>query len=217
MAPNTKPLKNDLETLLAKMSPGPRIRAGLEAVVDKLVKLHELGRVKSNHSVMEVIVAHHLLTKGYELVDVEHALDGKLVCDVFGVKGESSIVVEVETGFTPPENSLDPMMYLKTRIASKIARYSAYAEKFSLAFPPFYIPPIPRVLLKPPRERLVEELVSLKRELDRYYRNPPISLDELANARLHTLMVVDVDALRVREVDPEAYVDMIPPFYEEHI
>ncbi|MCF3653937.1 MAG: hypothetical protein L2C94_007280 [Aigarchaeota archaeon] len=60
-----------------------------------------------------------------------------------------SLIIEVETGFTSPENALDPQAYLTARAISKIARYSPHADRFSLATPAHNILQIPRTLLKP--------------------------------------------------------------------
>ena len=97
------------------------------------------------------------------------------------------------------------MMYLKGRITSKITRYSAYANKFILASTPYYIMQVPSSLIKPPRFRTPEEVESLKHLCDKYYRNPPVSLEEIRNARLHSIYVVDVDNTSIREWDVNEY------------
>jgi hypothetical protein len=155
---------------------------------------------------MELVCAKHLLSKGYT-VDVEHPLDHVLICDVYGVKGDGTIVVEVETGFIPPKNALDPTAYSQARIISKIARYGNHSNMFALATPLHYIIQIPLVLSKPPRFRQETELVKIKTLCDQYYTNPPVSLDELRYTRLHAIYIMDVDELTVYENDPESYVE----------
>ncbi len=204
--------RRDLEELARRMGMEDELRG----IIDKLSALHLEGAAKINHSAMELVVAGYLIRRGYEVVEVEHRLSDLLVCDVYGVRGVSSIVVEVETGFTPPSNALDPTGYIRARIASKIARYSHYAGKMSIAVPPFYAPLIPRTLLKPPRERSEEELVRLKTFLDKYYRHPPVTLEELSYARLHTLMVVDVDNAVVEELDPQRYYEALAEIVEAY-
>ncbi len=204
--------RRDLEELARRMGMEDELRG----IIDKLSALHLEGAAKINHSPMELVVAGYLIRRGYEVVEVEHRLSDLLVCDVYGVRGVSSIVVEVETGFTPPSNALDPTGYIRARIASKIARYSHYAGKMSIAVPPFYAPLIPRTLLKPPRERSEEELVRLKTFLDKYYRHPPVTLEELSYARLHTLMVVDVDNAVVEELDPQRYYEALAEIVEAY-
>ena len=215
--PGNNKFREDLEDLVKKLSPKIKARAILNGLMYKLTLLHKKGRVKINHSVMEIVVAHYLLRKGYVYVDVEHIIGGNLICDVYGIKGDGSIIVEVETGFTPPESSLDPFQYLTARIASKIARYGAHAEKFSLATPPFYTPPIHPLLLKPPRERSRGEIKILKSLLDKYYKNPPISEKDIQNARLHSILIVNVDLGMVEEIDPEHYIEDLKDIYWKYI
>ena len=172
---------------------------------DRLLMLHKRNMVKINHSVMELVCAKYLIKRGFR-VEVEYTLNG-VSCDIYAIKGLGTLIVEVETGFVPPEHALDPQRYLRARITSKIIRYSSYANKFCLATPPYYIMPIPKALLKPPRYRTEMEIRILKRLCDLYYRNPPVALDEVRNARLHSIYVVDVDEASVVEVDVEAYAE----------
>jgi len=203
--------KVDLDLLLRKLSTNLGVDAErrLKDLRDKLVRLHAENMVKINHSVMELVCAKYLILAGYD-VDVERFLDG-VSCDIYAVKGFGSMIVEVETGFVPPEHALDPLTYCKARIASKITRYSGYAEKFTLAAPPHYVMPIPQMIIKPPRYRTDEEINEVKRLCDLYYTNPPVTLDEIKNARLHTIYITDVDKAEVRETDPVDYVERCMP------
>jgi len=202
---NLKKFEKDLAVLLERIAgDNPRIREKLERLKRKLVKLHYRGEVKINHSVMELLCAKPLLLRGYE-VDVERKINGVLTCDVYGTKGNGSLIVEIETGFVPPEHALDPSTYCRARIASKIARYSNYATKFALGIPPYYIIEIPEVFVKPPRHREIEELREVKKLCDLYYSNPPVSIEEIRSARIHAIYIIDVDGAEVREVDPYAY------------
>ncbi|MEM2936347.1 MAG: hypothetical protein QW231_04125 [Candidatus Bathyarchaeia archaeon] len=201
--------ERDLDTLLGRLSGDADGETGkrLGVLKDRLVRLHEENLVKINHSVMELVCAKHLILGGYE-VDVEHPLDaGGLTCDLYGVKGYGTLIVEIETGFVPPEHALDPMTYLKTRITSKITRYSNYCNKFGLGTPPHYIIQVPPTLVKPPRYRTMEEIQEIKGRCDLYYKNPPVTLEEIRNARLHTIYIIDVDEGTVQETDPSAYME----------
>ena len=175
----------------------------ISAIRNDLESLHRQNRVKINHSVMELICATHLINAGFD-VQLETAVDG-VSTDVYAEKGLGSLMVEVETGFVPPENALDPIVYLRARAASKITRYSGYASKFVLATPPYYILQIPPSLTKPPRFRTEEEIAVIKRLCDLYYSNPPVSVEEIKNARLHAIYVVDVDNVSVREWEVNEY------------
>ena len=152
---------------------------------------------------MELICAKHLIQDGFD-VDLEHELT-TISTDIYAKKGYGSLIVEVETGFVPPDHALDPMNYLRARVVSKITRYSAYANKFILATTPYYIMQIPPSLVKPPRFRTVEEVDYLKSLCDMYYTSPPVTLEEIRNARLHSIYVVDVDNTNIREWEVNEY------------
>jgi hypothetical protein len=164
---------------------------------DSLIRLYRERKVKINHSVMELICAKFLVQTGFN-VNLEHDLNG-ISTDIYAKKGFGSLIVEVETGFVPPTHALDPVNYLRARVTSKITRYSAFANKFILATTPYYIMQIPNSLVKPPRFRTEEEVIYIKSLCDQYYTNPPVSLEEIRNARLHSIYVVDVDNASIRE------------------
>jgi hypothetical protein len=157
---------------------------------------------------MELVCAKHLIRYGY-VVDVEQQLTDILVCDVFAKKGDGEAIVEIETGFIPPEHALDPLSYYAARIASKIARYSRYGNQFVLATPPVCILPIPKIFRRPPRDRKKADLNQVKSLCDKYYRNPPVSMSEILNGRLHMIYIINIDDGKVVEMDVESYFDSI--------
>jgi hypothetical protein len=197
----------DMEILSAKLNSDidHEAQKKLDILKNKLIRIHNENVVKINHSVMEMVCAKHLILKGYEL-DIERPVDG-LVCDLYGVKGFGSHIVEIETGFIPPSHALDPANYRKSRIASKIIRYGNHSEKFALGVPPYYLLQIPDILVKPPRARTKKDLKYLKTLCDLYYKNPPVNLDEIRNSRIHTIYIIDVDGITTREVDPVTYLE----------
>lgn len=197
----------DIEILSAKLNrdTDKEAKEKLDVLKDKLIRMHQENVVKINHSVMEMVCAKHLVLKGYD-VDIERPVNG-LVCDLYAVKGFGSHIVEIETGFIPPSHALDPANYRKSRIASKIIRYGNHSEKFALGVPPYYLLQIPDILVKPPRARTKEDLKYLKTLCDLYYKNPPVSFDEIRNARIHIIYIIDVDNTSIREVDPVTYLE----------
>jgi len=203
-----KKFNRDLGVLLTRLNEDvdEETKEKLNKLRDRLIRLNEENIVKINHSVMELVCAKHLILKGYD-VDVERQLAGGLICDLYGVKGYGVLIVEVETGFVPPNHALNPATYCKARIASKITRYSNHSDKFALGVPPYYILQIPSALTRPPRGRKPKDLREVKSRCDLYYKNPPVSFDEIRNARLHTIYVIDVDEGTVQEVDPITYVE----------
>ena len=197
-----------MTSLSDKLSAGEpeEIISRIDFVRNRLIELYKRNLVKINHSVMELVCAKHLIRYGYS-VDVEKQLTEILVCDVHAEKGEGIAIVEIETGFIPPEHALDPLGYYAARIASKIARYSKYSNQFVLATTPVSVLPIPPLFRRPPRDRRPSEVREIKRLCDKYYMNPPVTEDELLNARVHMIYIINTDAGKVTEMDVDSYLD----------
>ena len=177
-------------------------------VKNRLIELYMRNLVKINHSAMELVCAKHLIRYGYK-VDVEKQLTDILICDLYAEKGDGAAIVEIETGFIPPEHALDPLSYYAARIASKIARYSKHANQFVLATPPVSILPIPALFRRPPRDRRPSEIKKVKVLCDKYYKNPPVTEDEILNGRLHITYIINIDAGKVVEMDIDSYFEHV--------
>jgi hypothetical protein len=203
---NREKFDRDLTVLLSRLTSGetPDVENKLNMLKDWLTKLQQQNIVKINHSVMELVCAKYLIKKGYE-VQLEYPLNELLTCDLYGIKGLGNLIVEIETGFIPPENALAPLTYTTARLASKIIRYSTFAGKFALGVPPHYILPFPRTLAKPPRNRSEQEIEQIKNLCDTYYQKPPVTNEEIRNARIQEIYIIDVDRSLVLEIDPETY------------
>ena len=179
----------------------------LNFVRQQLIDMYQKNLVKINHSVLELICAANLIANGYS-VEVEKQVSDILVCDLFAKKGDGDTILEIETGFTPPDHALDTNDYLTARIMSKIARYSKYCAKFSLATPVTGIIPIPKIFLIPPNARKKEDVKKVQDLCDRYYKNPPINYDDILNARLHSIYLINVDKKFAKPLDPQGYVEL---------
>ncbi|MEM3403382.1 MAG: hypothetical protein QXJ17_02345 [Nitrososphaeria archaeon] len=199
--------EEDLDTLTNKACNGEDYSSCKKLLVVKqeLVSLYKKNLVKINHSAMELVCAKALIKLGYD-VKVEYKLSENLVCDLYCIKGEGTMIVEVETGFVSPEHALQPLTYYYARLSSKISRYSAYSNKFALGTPPNHILPLPSYFVKPPRYRSDEEAWKVKKLCDIYYQNPPIRLEDIKYARLHSVFIIDVDNVSAEEIDPETYI-----------
>ena len=179
----------------------------LNYVRQKLIEMYQQNLVKINHSVLELICASNLISHGYS-VEVEKSVSDILVCDIFATKGDGTVIIEIETGFTPPDHALDTVDYYIARIISKIARYSKYCSKFSLATPIIGILPVPKLFLEPPNARKKDEISKLKSLCDEYYKNPPIEFDDILNARVHSVYLINIDKGFAKELDPLSYVEL---------
>jgi len=198
--------EEDLTVLVARLSADMTEDAKnkLDKLKGNLLEMQKANVVKINHSVMEMVCAKYLILKGYE-VEVEYPLDALLTCDLYSTKGYGNFIVEIETGYIPPEHAMDPMTYTSARLASKIVRYSCFAGKFAIGVPPHYVLPLPSALAVPPRRRTSQDIEHIKMLCDRYYEKPPVTEEGVRNARIHEIYVIDVDRLRVQVMDPEAY------------
>ena len=179
----------------------------LNFVRQRLIEMYKENLVKINHSVLEIICASELIAHGYS-VDVEKSVSNLLTCDIFAAKGENTAIIEIETGFTPPEHALDTVDYYAARILSKIARYSQHCVKFSLATPVVNVLPISKLFLLPPNARKNEDVRRLKNLCDRFYKNPKIKFEDILNARIHSIYLINTDKGFAKELDPEAYLEM---------
>ena len=179
----------------------------LNYVRQRLIEMYQKNLVKINHSVLELICAANLILRGYD-VEAEKEVSDILVCDLFGKKGGGTTIIEIETGFTPPEHALDTMDYFAARIMSKIARYSQHCSKFSLATPVIGLIPIPKIFLIPPNARKKDDIEKIKNFCDRFYKNPPISYNDILNARLHSIYLINIDKHFAKELDPQGYVEL---------
>lgn len=200
----------DVTNLAAKMTVGEseEIIMRMDFVKSRLIELYKRNIVKINHSAMELVCARHLIRYDYA-VDVERQLNDILICDLYATKGDGEAIVEIETGFIPPEHALDPLSYYSARVASKIARYSKFANQFVLATPPVSVLPIPKLFRRPPRDRGRDEINRVKELCDRYYRNPPVSFNEILNSHLHMIYIINVDQGKVMEMDIDSYFDAV--------
>ena len=200
---------DDVYTVAEKLTTGqaPEIKSKINFVRERLIELYKKNLVKINHSVLEIICASNLISHGYT-VDIEKQLSNILVCDVFATKGDGTFIMEIETGFTPPDHALDTIDYYVARISSKIARYSKHCSKFALATPVVGILPIPKLFLNPPSDRKMEEVQRIKNLVDRFYKNPPIEIDDILNARLHSIYLINIDKGFAKQLDPYTYLDL---------
>ena len=206
---------DDVYAIAQRLSEGKHaeVKARINYVRERLIELYQKNLVKINHSVLEIICASNLISQGYS-IDIEKPLSDSLVCDVFATKGDGTFIMEIETGFTPPDHALDTIDYYVARIASKIARYSKYCSKFALATPVVGILPVPKLFLKSPSERSKTEIKKIKTLCDRFYKSPPISTDDILNARLHSIYLINIDKGFAKQLDPYSYIELIEKLQE---
>ena len=208
--------QDDVYTITELLSKNlsPELTPKLNFVRQNLIESYKKNLVKINHSVLELICAAELISDGFT-VDVEKPISSILVCDLFGKKGDGTALIEIETGFTPPEHALDTVDYYAARIVSKIARYSKHCEKFSLATPVVNILPISELFLLPPNARNLDDVKKLKKLCDRFYKNPQIKLEDIQNANIHSVYLINTDKGFAKEMDPTSYIQITKQLMEQ--
>jgi hypothetical protein len=113
--------EEDLNILVARLTADMEEETAKQKLIKlkcDLLKLHKQNVVKINHSVMELVCAKYLVLKGYD-VEIEYPLDPILVCDLFSTKGYGNLIVEIETGYIPPEHAMDPLTYTTARLGKQ--------------------------------------------------------------------------------------------------
>jgi len=201
--------RNDVYDMTEKLSKNLKENdiPKLNYVRQQLIEMYQKNLVKINHSILELICASNLISHGYA-VEVEKDVSDILVCDIFAKKGGGNTIIEIETGFTPPEHAMDTVDYYAARIMSKIARYSQHCSKFSLATPVIGVLPISKLFLLPPNARKKDDINKVKDLCDRYYKDPQIKYDDILNAHLHSIYLINIDKGFAKEVDPQGYFDL---------
>lgn len=204
-----KKFSNDIFEMSGKLSKNLKESdiPKLNNVGQQLIGMYKKNLVKINHSILELICASNLISRGF-IVEVEKDVSDILVCDIFAKKGGGNNIIEIETGFTPPDHAMDTIDYFSARIMSKIARYSQHCSKFSLATPVVGLLPISKIFLLPPNARKKEDVQRIKDLCDRYYKNPPIEYDDILNAHLHSIYLINIDKGFAKELDPQGYMDL---------
>jgi len=204
-----KKFSNDIFEMSEKLSKNLKENdvPKLNNVGQQLIGMYKKNLVKINHSILELICASNLISRGF-IVEVEKDVSNILFFDIFAKKGGGNNIIEIETGFTPPEHAMDTIDYFSARIMSKIARYSQHCSKFSLATPVVGLLPISKIFLLPPNARKKEDVQRIKDLCDRYYKNPPIEYDDILNAHLHSIYLINIDKGFAKELDPQGYVDL---------
>jgi len=188
----------DFETIYEKVSSCYGNNSSLEEIYRKLLGLSKIGVLNINHSVLQLILSAYLLSKGFR-VYVEVEVQGG-VMDIYAIKGKD-IGIEVETGYVPPYNAIDPEEFLMGRLSLKTAKYSNIVSEFYIAVPSFYIPPIPRELLLDPNERSEEEVRNVMRLIRKYSRTPDITINDVKTSKINGIITINTKDMKINIID----------------
>ena len=64
------------------------------------------------------------------------------------------------------------------------------------------------MFLLSPKSRNPEDVKKLKKLCDRFYKNPQIKLEDIENANIHSVYLINTDKGFAKEMDPEMYLQI---------
>ncbi len=140
---------------------------GISRVLDVLDLEVSRGGIARYHAILQFIVALDLYKRGFD-VSVEEPVDGGFKADVYAECPTGRVIVEIETGYIPPDRIHGLEEFLDAKIAFKAIAYSIYADLFILATPSHIRLPIPQELLKPIELREAEDITIIRELALRY-------------------------------------------------
>jgi len=140
---------------------------GLSRVLDVLELEVSRGGIARYHAMLQFLVALDLHRRGFD-VSVEEPVDGGFKADVYAESPMGRVIVEVETGYVPPDRMYELEGFLEAKIAFKAVAYSAYTDLFIVATPSHMSLSIPGELLKPIESRDVRDVIAIRELALRY-------------------------------------------------
>ena len=104
---------------------------------------------------------------------------------------------------------------MRDSIIYVLSTWNRTFSKFALATPVVGILPIPKLFLKPPIKRTFDEIQKIKDLCDRFYKSPPIEPEDILNARLHSIYLINIDKCFAKQLDPYAYLELTEKLQEK--
>ena len=71
------------------------------------------------------------------------------------------------------------------------------------------------MFLLPPQARKKDDITRLKNLCDRFYKDPKINFDDIQNAHLHSIYLINTDKGFAKELDPESYLEITENIIEK--
>ena len=64
------------------------------------------------------------------------------------------------------------------------------------------------MFLLSPKDRSTEQVSKIKKICDRFYKHPQIKFEEIQNARIDSVYLINTDKGFSKEIDPEEYLNL---------
>lgn len=192
---------NELKNLDSKQE--KNLRQCANEIVDFKRRNHITNNIIAELDAL--ILASHFIMEGYTVYAERPLTIGPkpLVADIFAEKGGLTEIIEVESGNVPsyyvlnPRYKIPPELYHASRIISKAARYSEFAQVFNFAFTA--APPIELGLVRPyldylrtdPAQRKAEDTREFVGIANMLYSSPKIRTEQVKEGRLNKVYRVN--------------------------
>ncbi len=174
----------------------------------------EMSNVSMLHADLQLILSKHLIKDGYRAL-VESPIKS-FICDIVALRDSEKFNIEIETGLyniRDRDFNMEAMIREKrARTISKAARYSHLSYSFGFGVPPNYSIQMPREFSRLPEERRNDKIAELKGICDAYYRNPPISYEQIKNAVVDFIFIIDPINSTVTKKSTKDYIEACSVF-----
>uniref|UniRef100_A0A7C5UT11 Uncharacterized protein n=1 Tax=Ignisphaera aggregans TaxID=334771 RepID=A0A7C5UT11_9CREN len=174
----------------------------LSNIVRRAIKLISEKGVSINHVLAELLIYYYLLRQGYSYVSIEESV-GIVRCDVYAVKEEFNICIEIEFYSVPQDFVLNRTKYILARHIRKLIQIAKSNIKAAVfAYPYGSIPLVPLEIMKPIDNRSKKKIVELVSSIREMLPLDNSDIDYLMKVEIHSIYIFDIDTGKIYELTP---------------
>jgi hypothetical protein len=185
-------------------------------IVRRAIKLISEKGVSINHVLAELLIYHYLLRQGYSYVSIEESV-GMARCDVYAIKEEFNICIEIDFYSVPQDFVLNRTKYILARHIRKLIQIVKSNIRAAIfAYPYGSIPLVPLELIKPIDSRSKKKIVELVSSIRETLPLDNSDVDYLMRVEIHSIYIFDIDTGKVYELTPSE-AEYLITLYENHV
>jgi len=185
-------------------------------IVRRAIKLISEKGVSINHVLAELLIYHYLLGQGYSYVSIEESV-GMARCDVYAIKEEFNICIEIDFYSVPQDFVLNRTKYILARHIRKLIQIVKSNIRAAIfAYPYGSIPLVPLELIKPIDSRSKKKIVELVSSIREMLPLDNSDVDYLMRVEIHSIYIFDIDTGKVYELTPSE-AEYLITLYENHV